>query len=353
MIAGRAERVLIADDIAMNVRMLERILESGGFHDVRSTSRGDEVMGVFREFHPDIVLLDLHMPGMDGIGVLRAIRGDAVDPRVPVIVLTGDATTEARHATLTAGASDFIVKPYDTTEVLLRVRNHLETRRLHLALADENRVLEQRVEERTRALIAARLEVLERLAIATEMRDDDTGEHTRRVGLLAAALARLLGEADERARLIGRVAPLHDIGKIAIPDQVLKKPGALTVAEFAVMKTHTTIGASILGGGGHALIRAAERIALTHHERWDGSGYPSGLREREIPIEGRIVAVADFYDALTHDRVYRPAYRADDVREMVREGAGKQFDPDVAAALVDLTAPSPLRRSFTRVPTPH
>jgi putative two-component system response regulator len=178
--------------------------------------------------------------------------------------------------------------------------------------------------------------MLNRLAVATEMRDDDTGEHTRRVGVLAARLAARIGEPDDRVDLIGRVAPLHDIGKSAIPDSVLKKPGHLTEQEYEVMKRHTTIGATILAGSDNPLIVAAERIALTHHERWDGSGYPTGARGEEIPIEGRIVAVADFFDALTHDRVYRPAYRRETALEMVRDGAGVMFDPRISAALIDM-----------------
>ncbi|HXT17078.1 MAG TPA: HD domain-containing phosphohydrolase [Gemmatimonadaceae bacterium] len=340
---AREPRILIADDVAANVRLLRSILVRAGYREFHTTTTGSDVVPAFLEYRPDIALLDLHMPGVDGIGNVRDLRRlAAADPYMPIIVVTGDASMDARHASLDAGASDFVTKPYDSAEVVLRVRNHLETRRLHLVLAEENRVLEQRVEERTAALLAARLEVLERLAIATEIRDDDTGEHTRRVGRLAADLSRHLGEGEEAVDLIARVAPLHDIGKIAIPDQILRKPGPLTAAEFDVMKTHTTTGASILGGGGHALIRTAEQIALTHHERWDGSGYPHGLREREIPMEGRIVAVADFYDALTHDRVYRPAVERDAVIDMIIERAKTQFDPDVVRAIIELAERAPL-----------
>lgn len=336
---AREPRILVADDIPGNVRALCAILERAGYVDVRSTMSGSQVVPMFVEYQPDVALLDLHMPGSDGIANLRALRRIAErEPYLPIIVLTGDGSADARLASLDAGASDFVMKPYDAAEVLLRVRNHLETRRLHLVLAEENRVLEQRVEERTAALLAARLEVLARLAVATELRDDDTGEHTRRVGSLAGKLASKLGQPAERVDVIERVAPLHDIGKIAIPDHVLKKPGPLTTAEWEIMKTHTVTGASILGGGEHALIRTAERIALTHHERWDGGGYPQRLRGTDIPIEGRIVAVADFYDALTHDRVYRPALDTPTVVEMLAQGAGSQFDPTVVEALIDLSA---------------
>jgi putative two-component system response regulator len=330
-------RILIADDVAANVRLLRTILGRAGYHDLWSTTDANAVIAGWAEHRPDVVLLDLHMPGTDGLQLVRRLRACTSDaPYLPIIVLTGDTSAEARRQTLDAGASDFLTKPYDTTEVLLRVRNLLEIRRLHLKLAEENRTLEERVQERTTALLAARFEILERLATATEMRDDDTGDHTRRVGELSGRLAARLGEPANRVELIQRVAPLHDIGKIAIPDSILKKPGRLTDAEFDVMKTHTTIGATILGGGNHSLIVAAERIALTHHERWDGLGYPHGLRGDEIPLEGRIVAVADVFDAMTHDRVYRPAYARGAVVDLVVADAGKRFDPVVSEALVAL-----------------
>lgn len=334
---GAAPRVLIADDMPANVRLLQSILRRAGYSDIAATTDSESVIGLFASYNPDILLLDLHMPGIDGLSLIREIRLlTAGQPYLPIVVLTGDTSSEARRATLAAGASDFVAKPYDSTEVLLRVRNLLETRRLHLALDRENRSLEQRVRERTNALLAARFEVLERLAIATEMRDDDTGEHTRRVGLLAGRIADEVGESHERVELIARVAPLHDIGKIAIPDHILKKPGNLTAEEYAVMKTHTTVGASILAGGDHAVIVTAERIAHTHHERWDGGGYPNGLRETQIPLEGRIVAVADFFDALSHERIYRPALARNTVLGMISAGAGTQFDPQVAGAFIGL-----------------
>ena len=189
------------------------------------------------------------------------------------------------------------------------------------------------MKERTDALAASRIEVLERLAMATEARDDITGEHTRRVGVLAGELAELIGLPSEQVELIRRAAPVHDIGKIAIPDSVLHKQGALNAEETAVMRAHTTIGASILSGGDNSLVIAAERIAASHHERWDGLGYPFRLKGDAIPIEGRITAVADFFDALTHDRPYRLAVPREFVLLDIERGAGTQFDPVVAAAM--------------------
>ncbi|MGH9884632.1 MAG: HD-GYP domain-containing protein [bacterium] len=207
-----------------------------------------------------------------------------------------------------------------------------------MQLATENQTLEQRVKERTDALAASRIEVLERLAMATEMRDDLTGDHTRRVGQLAGELAELVGEPPDRVEFIRRAAPIHDIGKIAIPDSILHKPGALTADEAAIMRTHTTIGASILAGGDNELVMTAERIALTHHERWDGLGYPNRLAGDAIPLEGRITAIADFFDALTHDRPYRLAVPREFVLLDIERGAGTQFDPRVAKAIREAPA---------------
>jgi putative two-component system response regulator len=337
-------RLLIADDVSHNIELLKRILGRAGYSDYLTTTDGPTVLAEFTAGQPDIVLLDLHMPNTNGIEIIEQIRAASANSVwVPVIVLTGDSSPAARRSCLSAGASDFIGKPYDMAEVTLRVHNLLETRRLHLALVADNDSLEARVLERTQQLAAAQLEVLQRLAIATEKRDDDTGEHTRRVGVLAGDLAERLGLGSGVAELLRTAAPLHDIGKIAIPDAILNKPGRLTPDEYEVMKTHAANGAAILTGGDHELIVAAERIAATHHEHWDGRGYPLGLSGTAIPIEGRITAVADFYDALTHARVYRPAFSHATVIGMVEAGAGSQFDPEVVAALLsigDLHAPS-------------
>lgn len=326
--------VLVADDLPENVRLIQAVLRRSGYTNVHATTDSRSVMSMYTALNPDIVLLDLHMPGVDGLTVMRELHAANVGKTfLPIVILTGDLSPEAKRAALDAGAADFVAKPFDPTEVLLRVRNLLSTRRLHLQLANENLTLEQRVKERTDALAASRLEVLERLAMATERRDDITGEHTRRVGQLAAEIAEVLGESAETVERIRRAAPLHDIGKIAIPDSILHKPGALTADEAAVMRTHTTIGASILAGGDNALVIAAERIAMSHHERYDGLGYPNRLAGEEIPLEGRICAVADFFDALTHDRPYRLAVPREFVLLDIERAAGTQFDPRVAKAI--------------------
>jgi putative two-component system response regulator len=251
-----------------------------------------------------------------------------------VLMLTGDTSLETRRRALALGARDFVAKPFDADEILLRIRNLLETRALHGALVEQNARLEQRVEERTRDLEIAQMEVLDRLAAAAEFRDDDTGQHTQRVGAIAARLAATLGLDAEQVELVRRAAPLHDVGKIAIPDKILRKPDRLTEGEFEIMKAHTTVGAHILSGGCSPLVQMAERIARSHHERWDGTGYPDGLRGEQIPIEARIVSVADVLDALSHARPYRPAWTTDRILLLIRNGRGTHFDPAVADALL-------------------
>jgi putative two-component system response regulator len=212
------------------------------------------------------------------------------------------------------------------------VRNLLVTRYLHLALRDHNRYLEERVRERTAELEEAHAEILARLARAAEFRDDETGEHTRRVGRLSAAIARELGLNAEEVSLLQQVAPLHDVGKIGIPDDILLCPGRLTPEQLKVMRSHTEIGGNLMGGSEIPLLNMAEEIARTHHERWDGSGYPAGLSGEEIPIAGRIVAVADSYDAVTHRRPYKPAWAAEDGWWEIARKAGADFDPAVIDA---------------------
>jgi len=336
-------RILVIDDEDTNLRLLARILHNAGYRALWTSPRSRDALTVFRDFRPDVVLLDLHMPGLDGFAVLDVLRYEIPPAEyLPIIMLTGDGRAEIRQLALAGGARDFLVKPFDSLEVLLRLNNQLETRFLHLALKEQNRHLEAMVLARTRQLDESQLEVLERLASAAEFRDDDTARHTQRVATLAQALARAVDLAEHRADLVRRAAPLHDVGKIGIPDQVLRKPARLTDDEFALMRTHTTIGAQILAGGQTELIRLAERIALSHHERWDGAGYPAGLTGTAIPLEARIVALADFFDALTHARPYRPPWSVARVTEEIRAQSGRHFDPELVTAFLGRALPAAL-----------
>jgi putative two-component system response regulator len=333
-------RILIVDDQAANVRLLERLLSSAGYQHLFATTRPEEAAAMVEQVSPDLVLLDLHMPGLDGFGVLEALRPRIAEERyLPVLVVTADLGAEVRQRALRAGARDFLNKPFDAVEALLRIRNLLTTRFLYLQLDEHNRGLETTVQERTRKLEVARIEILERLALMAEFRDDNTGEHTRRVGRTAGAVARRLGLPEEEATVIERAAPLHDVGKIGIRDAVLLKPGPLTPAEFDEMKRHTAIGAEILSGSQGLLLRTAELIALNHHERWDGRGYPCGLSRQEIPLAGRITHVADVFDAMRHPRPQGKPVSLHDTMHFMRDESGFSFDPDVVAALLAVTQP--------------
>lgn len=326
-------RILMVDDEEANLELLRRILEPAGYENLEATTRPEEVVDLCREKEPDLILLDIMMPGIDGYGILDRLSEELPeDTYLPVLVLTSDHTQDAKRRALAGGARDFLNKPLSPAEVRLRVRNLLETRFLHLELQEHNRTLEDRVLERTAELERARLEILERLARAAEYRDDNTGEHTRRVGESAAAIARALGLERNDVNLIRRAAPLHDVGKIGIPDEILLSPRRLTDDEFEVMKNHTRIGADLLGSSESSLLQFAEQIALTHHEWWDGSGYPEGLDGEDIPLTGRIVAVADTFDALTHSRPYKEAWSVEEAWDELEDFAGRQFDPRVIEA---------------------
>jgi len=327
-------RILIVDDQSSNVMLLEGILQEEDYTAYKGITDSRQALSVYLEYQPDLILLDLQMPYLDGFQVMNQLREHVPSGAfLPILVLTADITPEAKRQALAEGATDFLTKPFDQTEVLLRIRNLLRTRALHLQLQDQNLLLEQKVRERTAELEETQIEILERLALAAEYRDDDTGEHTRRVGQMSAQIAQALGLPEAEVELIRRAAPLHDVGKIAIPDSILLKPAKLTPDEFELMKTHTTLGAKMLSGGQFPLLQRAEEIALTHHERWDGTGY-SGLKGESIPMAGRIVTVADVFDALTNERPYKKAWLHTEAIEEIQRQTGRQFDPRVVEAFL-------------------
>jgi len=329
-----ADRILIVDDQPSNTLLLEGILQEEDYSAYRSLTDSRQVLPVFLEYQPDLVLLDLQMPYLDGFEVMKQLRA-RVPPGafLPILVLTADITPEVKRQALAEGATDFLTKPFDATEVILRIRNLLQTRALHLQLQNQNQLLEQKVRQRTAKLEETQNEILERLAQAAEYRDDDTGLHTKRVGQMSAQIAQALGLSNAEVELIRRAAPLHDVGKIGIPDSILLKPGRLTPEEFELMKTHTTLGAKMLSGGRFPLLQTAEEIALTHHERWDGTGH-FRLQGETIPMAGRIVAVADVFDALTNERPYKKAWPRAEAIEEVQCQSGRQFDPSVVEAFL-------------------
>lgn len=334
MDAGRTARILIVDDELADVEFLRHVLRGEGYGELIEVTNARAAADRLDELAPDLILLDLVLPDFDGFDFLGRFRDWLpLGGFVPVLVLTGDTSAETRRRALAAGASDFLTKPLSPAEVRLRVRNLVHTRSLHTQLREQNAGLEERVIERTAELEAARQEILDRLARAAEFRDDDTGLHTQRVGRLAARLAQVIGLPDDLVDLLRKAAPLHDIGKIGIPDAILLKEGRLSPEERSLMETHTSIGARILSGSRYPILGMAEEIALTHHERWDGAGYPAGLRGEAIPLTGRIVAVADVFDSLTHVRPYKHAWTVQEAIAEFRAEQGRQFDPTVVEAL--------------------
>ncbi|OCT13171.1 two-component system response regulator [Paenibacillus pectinilyticus] len=328
---------LIIDDQEYNISLLERILSRAGFVNLTCTTDPKQLESLFYEVKPDIILLDLHMPEMDGFAALKLLRERVEESHfLPILVLTADVTQEAKKEALHLGAHDFLTKPLDKSEVVLRINNLLKTRFYHKQMQEQNQLLEQRVQERTAKLEKAKLEILQLLGRTSEFRDDQTGQHTQRVGQMAKAIAVSLGLPEHEAELIERATPLHDLGKLGIPDDILLKPGRFTPEEFEHMKTHTTIGASILEGSQFPDLQLAHTIALTHHEKWDGTGYPNGLSGEDIPLAGRIVAIADFYDALTHERPYKRAWTTEEALTEIQKQRGLHFDPRVVDAFLNI-----------------
>lgn len=336
-----AAHILVIDDEEVNRRLVTAMLQRSGYTSVATLADAQQLEQRLQSEPPDLILLDLHMPERDGFELLQVLQPWIVGEHLPVVVISGDFSLESRHRALALGARDFLTKPFDLTELSLRVRNQLETRLLYQDIRKQNHALLEAIHGQTRQLEEARIEMFERLAVAAEYRDDDTARHTVRVGELSARLAKDLGLADEDVRLMKRAAALHDVGKVGIPDALLLKPTRLTDEEMLIMQSHTSIGADILGGSNAPLLQLAEVIALSHHERWDGMGYPRRLAGNAIPLPGRIVAVADAFDALTNDRPYRRALPLDTSLAEIDRHRGTQFDSSVVDALVRVVSSQP------------
>jgi len=327
-------RILIVDDQAANVLLLERMLAGAGYESVSSTSHPDKVCELHLQNRYDLILLDLQMPVMSGFQVMDGLREIEPDGYLPVLVITAQPGHKLRA--LESGAKDFVSKPFDLSEVLLRVRNLLEVRLLNRELIHYSEALEQRVEARTADLRDNYLETVLALIRAAEHKDEDTGAHVRRISHYSRELAELLGlDADCRDRIYC-ASPMHDVGKIGIPDSILHKPGGLTPEDWSVMKTHTVMGAKILGVGKSPYLRMGAEIALHHHERWDGGGYPHGIGGEAIPVVARIVNICDIYDALRSKRPYKSALEHPAVVAIMTHGNGRtdptHFDPAVLSA---------------------
>lgn len=343
--------ILIVDDERLNINMLVELL--GDDYVLLAAKNGEQGLERARgEPTPDLILLDITMPGLNGYEVLLHLRRDEKTAEIPVIFVTahGDADFETKGFEL--GAVDYIAKPFSPEVVRARVRTHLSLTFAKRELADQNRILEQKVAERTRELALTQAVTIHSLASLAETRDNETGNHIRRTQNYVRALAENLRRCarfrsfldQPTIDLIYESAPLHDMGKVGVPDDILLKPGKLTDEEFEVMKTHTILGREAIlraapeesNGSMATFLRFIIEIAHTHHEKWDGTGYPEGLKEEEIPISGRLMAIADVYDALISKRVYKPAFSHEKAVEIIREGAGQHFDPDMAAAFLEI-----------------
>jgi len=323
----RRQTILVVDDAPENIDVLVGVL--GGEYRVKAATSGPRALKIaLSDDPPDLVLLDIMMPQMDGYEVCRKLKADPATRKTPVIFVTarGEVTDETQGFEL--GAADYITKPVQPAIVLSRVRTHL-------ALYDQNRELESMVRERTAELRDTRLEIIRRLGVAAEFKDNETGMHVIRMSHYSRLVGLAAGMGDDEAELLLHTAPMHDIGKIGIPDSVLLKPGKLDAEEWPLMKIHTTIGAQIIGDHPQELLALSRTVALTHHEKWNGQGYPNGLAGEEIPRLGRAVAVADVFDALTSKRPYKDPWPVERAVALIREERGQHFDPRMVDAFVE------------------
>lgn len=318
--------ILVVDDTPENIDVLVGIL--GEDYQVRAARGGEQALKLVHKAPPDLILLDIMMPGIDGFEVCRRLKEDFTTRHIPIIFVTAKIEMKDELAGLDLGAVDYITKPVSPPIVLARVRTHL-------ALYDQNRELEQQVRARTRELHDTRLKVIQRLGRAAEYKDNETGTHVIRMSHYSKILGLAAGMSEAEADTLMNAAPMHDIGKIGIPDHILRKRGRLDDAEWQVMRTHPEIGGEIIGDDDSALLTMARVIALTHHEKWNGGGYPGGLAGEAIPRVSRIVAIADVFDALTSPRPYKKAWCIEDAVAMLEEGAGVHFDPQLVTLFLE------------------
>lgn len=350
-------KIMLIDDEPINIKVARKYLQDAGYREFAAVTDPSSAMEEVFRHRPDCIVLDVMMPRVNGLDLLRTVRANPELTHTPILILTASCERETKLQALDAGATDFLEKPVDPAELLPRVRNALTIKAHQDQLQRQAGALEAAVRKRTEELAASRLEVVQCLARAAEFRDDNTGRHVVRVGRYAGIIGKKLGLDDEYVHLLELAAQLHDVGKIGIPDDVLLKSGALSPEEFDViqrhcgygkkvfeqvseqdrltLQQHATLGARMLDCTSSPLIQIAARTALTHHERWDGTGYPLGLAGEDIPLEGRITAVADVFDALSSRRPYKPAFPLAKCFQILEEGRGKHFDPAILDAFLE------------------
>jgi putative two-component system response regulator len=319
--------ILVVDDTPENIDVLKGILESR--YSIRAATNGPLALKIIDKINPDLILLDVMMPGMSGYEVCRILKSNPETARIPVIFVTAMSEIEDEQKGFDAGAVDYITKPVHPAIVLSRVNTHL-------VLADQQRACEETVRRRTSELEESQRAAIYMLGEAGHYNDNDTGVHIWRMTAYAAALARTVHWSVNQIKLLELASPMHDTGKIGIPDTILKAPRKLTPDEWEIMRTHTEVGYRILSMNDTPLFKMAAEIALNHHEKWDGSGYPNGISGEDIPQSARIVAVADVFDALTMRRPYKEAWPIEKSLEVLRKDAGSHFDPDLVDRFIDI-----------------
>ncbi len=327
----RNARIYIVDDEPANLKLLVKLLRQEQFNNLTTFEDPRALFAAYDKARPDLILLDLQMPYLTGFDVLERLH-DMHDPlSPPVLVLTAQHSRENLLCAFNSGARDFVSKPFDRHELLARVRNLLDAQLAQRLLHDQKSVLEILVGQRTESLHHTRLQVVQRLGRAAEYRDNETGHHIMRMSQGATCIARAIGWHDDMVELMLNASPMHDVGKIGIPDHILLKPGKLDPDEWSIMQTHCEIGANILDGDDSSLLVMARDIARSHHEKWDGTGYPDGLMGTDIPQAARIAAISDVFDALTSRRPYKAPWSVDDAVKLICDQSGKHFDPEVVS----------------------
>ncbi len=330
-----AKTILVADDDEGITMLLKTLCEDKGYRTI-SVSDGQAAVEAALQNLPDLIVMDAAMPEKSGFDATRELKSNAFSHHIPIVMLTGLRTREDRLRGIAAGANDFLTKPVDAEEFALRVSNNLKIKEYHDFLNDHARILEEQVRERTEEIRKGYIDTIYRLAVVSEFKDEGTGSHIRRIGIFTKELASVLGMITDFIETIYYASMMHDIGKVGIPDGIMLKTGALNDDEWKMMKSHAERGALILSGSASPYLIMAEQIARSHHERWDGSGYPDGLQGAAIPLAARITTIADQYDALRTRRAYKPAFSHDETMRIITQGDGRtlptHFDPRVLEA---------------------
>jgi putative two-component system response regulator len=335
--------ILVADDEEINRELMQAVLSQLGYG-VLLADDGNSALALAIDRMPDLILMDIMMPGLDGFEVTKKLKENDRTKIVPIVVISGKSAVADRVKAMEAGADDFLNKPVDATELKARIRSLLKVKSYNDYMVNYQKELEREVAQRTLQLKAsldkiksASLEAIYRLSLAAEYKNKETGDHIIRVSHYAEAIAAKMGLSRTTIEAILYATPMHDVGKIGIPDHILLKPGKHDQSEWEIMKQHTTIGAKILGGSDYGFIRLASVIALTHHERWDGKGYPRGLKGKKIPLVGRIASLADYFDAMTSERPYRNVvFSIEETIDNITNNRGSHFDPDVVDSFMSI-----------------